>query len=201
MTYSNSPRSRNLFVVTCLVITFATGWRLTMAIPHLYFSLTPGGPYPVQPTGLHSAPPAEQDESPMYVDGIYVHVDGAVLRPGVYYLPANSRVFEALEKAGGLLGTIDAEVNMARKLEDGESLVFGSMSSELADGTSDGRIDLNRACQEELQQLNGIGPVLAGRILDYRRDNGPFRYIEELVNVNGIGSVTLQNIRGHLIIR
>ncbi|MBW3657893.1 MAG: ComEA family DNA-binding protein [Actinobacteria bacterium] len=137
-----------------------------------------------------------------------VHVTGAVTTPGVLMLPAGARVADAVRAAGGL--TRDADpggLNLARLVSDGEQIVVpvvalpgsGSGGGPPAGGgggatTADGRIDLNRATAGELEELPGVGPVLAERIVAYRDEHGPFTEVGQLREVSGIGERTFQSL-------
>lgn len=136
---------------------------------------------------------------------IYVDVEGAVANPGVYVLPAGSRVNDAVEMAGGLTEKASRQsVNLAEQLEDGVQVYVptkkeaesgavssGSSSTSTAGSTSSEEettmININTATSEELEELSGIGPTLSQNIVDYREENGEFTSIEEIKEVSGIG--------------
>lgn len=136
-------------------------------------------------------------EMPEAVVLLVVDVAGAVLNPGVYSLPINSRVVDAIAAAGNVLKGADvSEINLARILKDGEQIYVyaasrGSTSSRSTARTApprnSGPIAINRASAKELEALDGIGPVLASRIIAYRNANGPFVTLESLLEVSGIG--------------
>lgn len=147
---------------------------------------------------------------------VFVHVAGAVRRPGLVELPAGSRVADAVEAAGGpSRRAATASVNLARPLVDGEQVlvlrrgdpgsgVAGAVSAQppgvpAGAGTPGGSpgppLDLNAATLEQLDGLPGIGPVLAQRILDWRTTNGRFTAVDELAEVKGIGEATLSDLR------
>jgi competence protein ComEA len=129
---------------------------------------------------------------------VTVDVAGAVNQPGVYSLPINSRVIDALKAAGGSVKGADlSDINLARVVKDGEQVYIyppqktGSsvrISPQRAKAKVSGPIALNRASAKELESLDGIGPVLAARIVAYRKVNGPFLTIEDLLKVSGIGA-------------
>ena len=129
---------------------------------------------------------------------VTVDVAGAVTNPGVYSLPINSRVIDAIEAAGNTLKGADlSDINLARVIKDGEQVYIyppqkgGSsvrVSPQRAKAKQTGPIALNRASAKELEALDGIGPVLAARIVAYRKVNGPFLTIEDLLKVSGIGT-------------
>jgi len=122
--------------------------------------------------------PLEIESSAMQT--LMVDVAGAVINPGVYSLPLNARVFEAIKAAGGLKkGADTSDINQARILRDGEQIyVYPTTTS--AGGVSrpavrkNGPIMINRATVKDFESLDGIGPVLANRIVSYRKINGPF---------------------------
>ncbi len=136
-------------------------------------------------------------EMPETVVLLVVDVAGAVLNPGVYSLPMNSRVIDAINAAGNVLKGADvSDINLARLLKDGEQVYVyaasrGSSSSRStarsAPPRNTGPIAINRASAKELEALDGIGPVLASRIIAYRNTNGPFVTLEALLEVSGIG--------------
>lgn len=123
-----------------------------------------------------------------------VHVAGAVNLPGVYRLHEGDRVVDALEKAGGPLAEADLEsLNLAQQVQDGQKIVVpveGEEKDETGHDTRGGgndKVNLNYADRKELEELPGIGPTLAGRIMAYREEKGSFRSVEELKQVAGIG--------------
>ena len=135
-------------------------------------------------------------EMPEAVVLLVVDVAGAVLNPGVYSLPINSRVVDAIAAAGNVLKGADvSDINLARILKDGEQVYVyaasrGSSSRSTARSApprNAGPIAINRASAKELEVLDGIGPVLASRIVAYRNANGPFVTLESLLEVSGIG--------------
>ena len=136
---------------------------------------------------------------------IGVYVVGAVLNPGVYFLPQGSRVEDALEAAGGPTDEADlVRVNLAKRVYDEEQIYLPRLGEENpplpppsapSGGQAGGKIDINAATAVELETLPGIGPVLAQRIVDCRETNGPFAAIEDIKNVQGIGDVTFEEIK------
>jgi len=139
---------------------------------------------------------------------VTVDVAGAVKTPGVYTLPANSRVVDAIKAAGSQLKGADlSDINLARVVKDGEQIYIyppgkvggGSrVFPQRAKNKSTGPIALNRASAKELEALDGIGPVLAARIVAYRNQNGPFLTVDDLMKVSGIGSVKFSQFKEKL---
>ena len=137
---------------------------------------------------------------------VMIDVAGAVVNPGVYSLPLNARVFEAIKAAGGLKKGADAsDVNQARILKDGEQIYIYPTSQSLTSSSGskktvrkNGPIMINRASVKEFESLDGIGPVLANRIVAFRKINGPFAAIEDLMKVPGIGSSTFAKFKEKL---
>ncbi|WP_293787355.1 ComEA family DNA-binding protein [uncultured Aeromicrobium sp.] len=147
------------------------------------------------------APPAESATAP--AEELVVDVVGAVARPGIVTVPPGSRVHEAIEAAGGLVGQPDTtSLNMARELNDGEQLLVGIVAPAAGpSGAGEGQaLDLNRADQSALEELPGIGPVTAAAILDWRAENGSFRSVDDLLDVKGIGEATLAELRDHVFV-
>ncbi len=139
------------------------------------------------------AAPAPLEIESISTQTLMVDVEGAVVNPGVYSLPLNARVFEAIKAAGGLKkGADTSDINQARLLKDGEQIYVYPASSS-ARGVArpamrkNGPIMINRATVKDFESLDGIGPVLANRIVSYRKINGPFAAVEDLLKVPGIG--------------
>jgi len=136
-----------------------------------------------------SASEDKGDESP---ELIYVDICGAVAEEGFYELPFDSRVFDAVEMAGGLLETADTKrINLAQKIYDQQKIIIPAIGDGLAEEeTSGGLVNINTASKSLLEDLPGIGPVYAERILEYRQKNGGFKSKEELMEIKGIGEKT-----------
>jgi competence protein ComEA len=143
---------------------------------------------------------------------IWVDVAGAVRRPGLYRLPAGSRVAAALGRAGGVTRRAErSAVNLAAKLGDGQQVLVparmpgapvavaaAATAAASAPGSASAPgapVSLSAATQVQLEQLDGIGPALAGRILEYRQAHGGFRSVDELQEVSGIGQKRFQALR------
>ncbi|HGD0487565.1 TPA: helix-hairpin-helix domain-containing protein [Streptococcus agalactiae] len=139
---------------------------------------------------------------------VTVDVKGAVNHPGVYSLPSQSRVTDAIKRAGGLSNLADSKsVNLAQKLQD-ETVIYVAQKGEkitvveeekanniATQGNSKGKINLNKADLSSLQTISGVGAKRAQDILDYRDSQGGFKTIDGLKNVSGIGEKTLEKLR------
>ena len=138
---------------------------------------------------------------------ILVHIVGAVGQPGVYPLPRESRVQDAIQAAGGFAEDADQKaVNLAVRLKDGEKITVPGVGdpvtpepvtpeSSRSGSIPVGPVDLNSATLEELQTLPGIGETKAKAIIQYREQNNGFDSIQELQEVNGIGPATFENLK------
>lgn len=132
---------------------------------------------------------------------IFVDVTGAVNNPGVYTLTGRSRVIDAIKAAGDSAPGADlSTINLARVLNDGEqiyvdSTVINSSGQRVSKKVSSGPININRATLRQLDALDGIGPVIAGRIIEYRKKNGSFLTIDDLQKVSGIGAAKFAQIK------
>ncbi len=135
-------------------------------------------------------------------DLIAVHVSGAVNRPGVVHLQPGARAADAVAAAGGASRAAAlAGINLAARLTDGQQIVVPSVSDTTGVGSvADGRLVLNRASVDELVALQGVGPVLAERIVAHREQFGPFSTIEDLLDVPGIGEGKLSALRDQIVV-
>ena len=134
---------------------------------------------------------------------LVVDVTGAVSRPGVYRLPAGARVTDAVERAGGASGGALLEaINLAARLADGQQVVVpkrGPAGAPLVAGASEeGPISLGTATVEQLDTIDGIGPVTAQDIIEFRDEHGGLSSIDQLDQVSGIGPATMESLRARL---
>nr|WP_245823447.1 helix-hairpin-helix domain-containing protein [Metabacillus halosaccharovorans] len=142
---------------------------------------------------------------------IVIDVKGAVLKPGVYEVPVDSRVYEAIQEAGGLNEKADElAVNLASPLQDGmvvyipikgETKENPFISQNVAEDPSQKKVNINLATSEELQTLTGIGPSKAESIISYREEHGPFTKIEDLLEVTGIGDKSFEKLREEITVK
>jgi len=144
---------------------------------------------------------------------VRVYVTGAVLHPDVYVLPAGSIVKDAIQAAGGATSEADLDsVNLAVQVQDQQQVyvprlgeaaspVLRSATPVPIASPAGGKVNINTASVEELDALPGIGPTIAQRIVDYRTENGPFRSIEDLMQVKGIGAATFADLKDRVTIQ
>ena len=188
---SESPQ-RTVLYVGLAVLALVIGWR--------YHATSSSSGAEQQYSSAVSAPAVQAPAAPPVV---VVDVAGAVRRPGVYRLPSGARVEEAVRRAR-VTGSADLSgVNLAARLTDGEQIVVprqGAAGAVAAatDGSADPVVSINSGTLEQLETLDGIGPSLAQRIIDYRTAHGGFRSLEQLDDVSGIGPARLAALRGHV---
>jgi competence protein ComEA len=212
---SPSPSKPQLAVYAALVVA-------VLLIGSRFLRATPDGAQPTAaPLGLTTAAstPDGLDSATGAADAaggprVVVDVKGAVRRPGVYRLQTGARAYDAIRRAGGLSHRADRiGVNLAARVVDGGEVVVptrgtagaapaaasgGSSAGASADPTAPLAIDLNTATPEELEQLDGVGPATAAKIVAYRTEHGGFASIDELDEVSGIGEAKLAAIRTQL---
>ena len=130
-------------------------------------------------------------------------VAGWVRRPGVYEFTEGARVIDAIDAAGGARsGAVLEALNLAAPLTDGTQILVPREGQEgvapapvTGGAVAGGLVNVNSAIATELEELPGIGEVIAQRIIDYRTENGPFATVDELIDVSGIGDAILESIR------
>lgn len=146
---------------------------------------------------------------------IKVYITGEVKNQGVIELEEGARIADAIEKAGGKTEQANLKnVNLAYQLEDGQKIYIPNINDieteVIDDGASgivgdttaaQGIININKADENELQSLNGIGESLASSIVEYRKENGKFETIEDLKNVPGIGESKFENIKAYIKVK
>jgi competence protein ComEA len=138
---------------------------------------------------------------------VVVDVTGAVRKPGVYRMPAGSRVNDAVKRAGGATGKAATDsINLAARLADGQQVVVpeeapgggGTVASTGAGETEDGPISLSIATAAELDTIDGIGPVTAEDIIKFRDEHGGLSSVDQLDQISGIGPATMEALRERL---
>lgn len=205
-------QSRKILISVSGVVLFLLAGAMAM------FVQPSESPAPVsQPQAQEAPKPQPAPEPPKPPQKWYVHISGAVKKPGVYPVPENSRIFQAVSMAGGLTAKADdSSLNLADFLADGvhihipekpapNSAPLGvrvpglpasrTLQLQAQPQTQGGLIDINRASAQELERLHGVGPAIAKRIVEYRQAHGSFTRPEDLLNVRGIGKAKLSQIR------
>jgi len=158
------------------------------------------------------------------VQEIVIHISGEVIHEGVINLKEGARIIDAIEKAGGITEKADlSKVNLAYILSDAQKVYIPNINDKeeeyitvengenviisgnnvnnksLAEGKK--MVNINTASQEELQSLDGIGAAIAGRIIQYRQENGKFNSIEDIKNVSGIGDAKYEKIKNNISVK
>jgi competence protein ComEA len=172
--------ARNWIAVVVLAVTAVVGWA--------WYGNTAPEPAPLL---VETADTLTQDT-------ITVHVSGQVVAPGLVVVADSARLADAIAAAGGTTRRADLErVNLAAPLQDGQQVVIPGIGENAAGVAmaTDGLIHINSASVSQMEQLPGVGPVLAERIVAFREENGPFSTVEDLLDVAGIGEAKLDALR------
>ena len=149
-----------------------------------------------QKVSLSDKEPSEAAEVSVNQAKIFVHIAGKVKHPGIYQLDSGARIFDVVLLAGGFTKKANqSSINLARVVTDGEQIVIGSGASQELLNNSQSFISLNQSSVSTLEDLPGVGPALAGRIVDWREANGGFKSKEDLLNVAGIGDKLYSSIK------
>ncbi len=200
-----------LMVVVALTLGGAAFWYMrSLPRPVQIAAPAPVGPASGSVSLAASPPSVSSSPSP---SGVMVDVSGWVVHPGVYEFAAGQRVIDAVRRAGGARRGADlAAINLAAPLVDGSQIVVPRRGGEGPGGGQDSGsgggsgglwggpggtalVNVNSATQRQLETLSGVGPVLAAAIVAYRTQHGPFRSVDDLLDVSGIGPATLQALR------
>ena len=152
--------------------------------------------------------PAEKKYTEAHNERMYADISGCVVNPGIYSINRDTRLFELIASAGGLTEEADYNgFNQAEIVEDGDKIIIPSKADMEAGITSgytvnqesgidkDGKININTAGLEQLDEIPGVGPSTAERIIAYREENGRFHHIEDLMNISGIGPKTFDKMK------
>lgn len=202
-----SAEERRLLGLVLVILSLGLGWTVHSRLRPAPVAWPGDGEGTGDVSAAVTAVDLEEDGDEVFL----VHVAGAVRAPGVYPLAAGARVYEAIDAAGGPQedAVLDA-LNLAEPVHDAmriyvpaEDEVTGGSGLGISAAGSAGSplIDVNRASVDQLQALPGVGPVLAARIVAYRESHGPFRSVEDLLGVSGIGPKSLEQLRPHVVVR
>ena len=173
-------------------------------------------------SGMESAETDAAADTAASMGPVYVDIGGCVKKPGVYQVVEGTRLCEVIKAAGGLTPEADvSQINQAETVTDGQKVVIpaigeGSQEEGRGEGddstatagetdsaggiTADGRVNINKADSTQLQELPGVGPATAEKILDYREANGAFQSPEEIKNVSGIGDKTYEKMKDKICV-
>lgn len=156
------------------------------------------------------------EESDEKEEKIKIHITGEVNVQGIIELKEGDRIADAIEEAGGITDKADVtKINLAYTLEDGQKLYIPSIEDKeivekegifesedlLKNEEKNKKVNINKATEEELQKINGVGPSLASKIIKYRKENGNFKTIEDLKNVSGIGDKKFEGIKDYIRVK
>ncbi len=201
-------------VLVASLVAAAAVWYLRSLPDPVAVRQVAGAPAPAGSSAVGSAltaPGASATPSAAASPGsIFVHVAGEVRRPGVYEFDAGQRVIDAIDAAHGPTSRAVLDgLNLAAPLADGTQIVVPARGAAApgglpaVPGTGDGEdapINVNTADATQLEELSGIGEVLAQAIIDHRTEHGPFASVDDLEDVSGIGPATLEEIRDHVTV-
>lgn len=207
---SLSPKALKAVLALGVAVVAVGAWRFWPRAPE------PEVAFDAMPAEAESA--TQDAGEPDAPESLVVHVAGAVLHPGVYELDVGSRVADAIEAAGGGLGIAAVDsLNLARILADGEQVYVpttdevaagtgppagsgtASAGGASASGTSADTVNINTASASDLENLPGVGPATAQKIVDDRETNGPFARPEDLMRVPGIGEKKFESLREFVV--
>ena len=192
----------------------AGGLTVTLGMA-LWYATRSGNPppAPAPPVAIAAAPaplpPSGAPAAPDAPGWLTVHVSGAVAAPGLVAVAEGSRVADAIEAVGGMRpGAGFGSINLAAPVQDGMQLVVPWAGEEPTSAggaggagvSGDGKVNINRAGVSDMTRLPGVGEVIATRIVDHRDANGPFRTVEDLLDVPGIGEGKLAAIRDYALV-
>lgn len=150
---------------------------------------------PTMETQLTTAEYSETDRT------IKVHICGEIYFPGVYTVYSKSRIYEVVQQAGGFTKEADTEaVNQAKEVSDGEQIYIPSVKESEESAENPKLIDINRANEEKLCTIPGIGSQRAKQIIDYREKNGNFNKIEDIMKINGIKEAMFEKIAPYITV-
>ena len=203
---STQTVNRRLLVFVFLFVVVVAAILISLNSAKPYQSDTGASSASVDQASLDDSAQSETSLS-LQQPTFFVHVVGEVVNPGIYVIESNSRLFDAIFAAGGFTKLADqSSVNLAREVSDGEQVIVMPIgaanaqmpASESSFGRAEPLVSINRASQVELESLPGVGPTLAGRMVDWRTANGGFKKKEDLLKVTGIGQKLFASMKDKL---
>ena len=202
--------------VIALVLVIGLGWALWSLVQARPEPLPAGRPAagivpgsPVAQPGAQSSPESPGGPTPTATAQVVIHVAGKVRRPGLVRAKVGARVADVVAAAGGALPGVDLTgLNLARQVTDGEQILVGvpggvpagtpTTSTGPGGPPVGGQVDLNTATVAQLEELPGVGPVLAQRIIDWRTEHSRFTSVDELQEVSGVGEKKFESLKPHV---
>jgi len=150
---------------------------------------------------------AQESKNDQIIEKIKVHITGQVVSPGLIELEVGSRIYDAIELAGGLTEDADtSKTNLAYILSDGEKIYIPSFEDEEIDWQNNAKsmsskVNINTANQEELEKIPGVGESTANSIIEYREKTGKYTTIEDIMNVSGIGQSKFEKMKDYITVK
>ena len=157
------------------------------------------------------------NEEEIISEEIVIHIAGEVVKEGIVKIKKDARITDVIEKAGGLTKEADlSKINLAYQVEDGQKIYIPNINDKeekdyitedagvdiIVDGKKDkDKVNLNTATQAELETLSGVGPSTALKIINYRKENGEFKKIEDIKNVPGIGEAKFESLKEYICVK
>ena len=199
-------------VVVVALLLGAVGLWYSRSLPRpIDIATTAGSVAPAPASSAVAVAPTSASPSVSASPTVIVDVAGWVRRPGVFEFEPGDRVIDAVERAGGARDGADLTLlNLAAPLADGQQILVpkkGDQASGAATtgttgvpGSTGGLVNINTADAATLETLNGVGPVLAASIIAYRTEHGPFTSVDQLDEVSGIGTATLEDLRSQVTV-
>lgn len=199
-------------VVVVVLLLGGVGLWYSRSLPRPIQVATTGTFSPAPTTSLGPMPSGSASASPSPSAVLVVDVTGWVHRPGVFEFQPGDRVIDAVERAGGARDHADLTLlNLAAPLADGQQILVPKHGATVAGttgtvgipgttGTTGALVNINTADEPTLETLNGVGPVLAAAIIQYRTEHGPFSSVDQLDEVSGIGPATLEDLRSQVAV-
>lgn len=216
----NKKQKIVLIIIVTLVIFFIGYYIIKKTKTHNYNSLE----ILEEENNIETISIEDMEEKEIIEENIIVHISGEVVNNGIIEIEKNARIADVIDKAGGTTKEADlSKVNLAYKISDGQKIYIPNINQGedrnkaikdeyIIDGAGDNiiiegkttdnvKVNVNTATQTELETLSGVGPSTALKIINYRKENGEFKKIEDLKNVPGIGNAKFDNIKESICVK